>query len=69
MSDRTQQRPWPRKAGPVLDTREAELADLINDPIAVLLRRSDNITLNDVHAALRMGAGRSCADETCRRSG
>lgn len=55
----------PRRASfRLLDTREAALDDLINDPIAVLLRRSDNITLNDVRAALRLGAGgRGAAEE------
>lgn len=60
MSDGPQPRTSRRKAIRVPDNREAELEDLINDPIAVLLRHSDNITLKDVHAALRRGAGARC---------
>lgn len=61
-------RPSPQRRSPIrfLGNREPTLDDLVNDPIAALLRRSDNITLNDVHAALRSGAGcKNNLEESC----
>jgi hypothetical protein len=60
-------RPFQRR-NPIrfLGNGEPTLDDLMNDPIAALLRQSDNITLSDVRAALRKGAGGDVPEDACR---
>lgn len=61
--------PFPRRNTiRFLGNGEPTLDDLMNDPIAALLRRSDNITLNDVRDALRRG-GVIFPEDACSRGG